>query len=303
MTLDNNYILPHKINEGCMSETIKNGFDLSWHKGETEKRVTIVKSEIDKKIIDDGSVVYIYNDDFFRCDDFLYKDDNKEIVLFAGCSETEGIGGNIEDSWPSMVLNKINSEDKSFYNLARSGWGWELILDNIRVYLQKYKTPKYLFILLPNITRRFEWDTNIKEDYSYWQRYPLFEGDIDGSSSKSKYYEESIINDREYKEALIRFMVGWRLFIDYCKRQDINVLWSTWFYPEIKNLETLNMFSDSTYIDLNLEKELEFIENHYSNNPIKKDDLKKRDGHSGRIRNLYWANRFYEEAKKRWPDF
>ena len=75
------------------------------------------ESEIDKGIVDDGSVNYYYNTESFRCDEFK-KDHDGLHILFAGCSETEGIGGNVEDAWPTMLLNKMKSKNSGFFNIG-----------------------------------------------------------------------------------------------------------------------------------------------------------------------------------------
>lgn len=299
MSLKKEYVLDKRVAEGCIGPTIENGFDMSWHRDRVSHTSTIEASEIYKGVVDDGKVIYNYNSDFFRCDEFS-KEVSTPHILFAGCSETEGIGGNVEDAWPSMFLNNIKDQNKNLYCIARSGWGWEMIIDNIRQYIDRYSKPEYLFILLPNVSRRFEWDTNIKGDYCYWQRYPLFEGDIDGEKNSGEYFDSTIITNNEYFECLIRFMVSWRLFLDYCKQLDIKVLWSTWFYPDRENLESLKMLDDS-YVEMKSEEEIEFIQNKYLNGWQKTNtDLKKRDGHSGILRNLYWSEKFYMEANKRW---
>lgn len=293
MTLDKNFTLPDDISSRGMQNTIRNEFDLSWHRGSNKRITTISQSELGTGVIDDKSVIYEFNSDFFRCEEFS-SEVGRPHILFAGCSQTEGIGGNLETVWPTMFLNSSKLENKKLYNLARSGWGWQMIMDNVRVYINKYTKPDYLFILLPNVSRRFEYNTVNKDDYCYMQRYP-----------NSPVVKEDIgdISSKEYFECLMNFVVGWRFFLDYCKSNEIKVLWSTWYFNEIENLRLLNMIDDN-YVYLNIDDQIDYIAEKYQSGWQKtKHDLKKRDGHAGTLVNMYYADSFLKVAREKWDVF
>lgn len=296
MSLDKDYILKKEICNQGMSNTILDQFDLSWHRGSKVFEETITKSERGTHVVDDKTVLYKYNSNFFRSNEFT-KTPSKPHVLFSGCSQTEGIGGNLETVWPTIFLKNCNLEDKTLYSLARSGWGWQMIMDNIRVYIREYSKPDYLFILLPNISRRFEFDTVNKNDYCYMQRYPK------SSDGPPKKKDLGILSTKEYFESLMNFVVGWRFFLDYCKYNDINVLWSTWYFNDLENLKTLKMLDDS-YVDMNIDDQVNYVATQYELGWEKTNhDLKKRDGHAGTLINMYYANCFLKTAKEKWNVF
>jgi len=294
LSLSKDYIIPEHVNSHAMKNIFHNDFDLSWHAGSNIYTETITQSEIKTGVVDDGTVTYSYNSNFFRCEEFT-ESPSRPHILFAGCSQTEGIGGNLDTVWPTILLNQSNIEDKKLYNLARSGWGWQMIIYNLSVYIEKYTKPDYLFILLPNISRRFEFDTYNKGDYCYMQRYP--KSDLD----KNK--ETGDISKNEYFIELINFVIGWKFFLHYCKTNNIKVLWSTWFFNDLENLKTLNMLDDS-YVNLNIKDQSEYVADKYVSGWEKtKYDLKKRDGHAGILINMYYADKFLKVAKEKWNVF
>lgn len=296
MSLDKDYILKKDISNQGMSNTISNEFDLSWHKGSNVFEETITKSEIKTNVIDDKTILYKYNSNFFRSSEFT-TNPSRPHILFAGCSQTEGIGGNLETVWPTIFLQNSNVEDKTLYSLARSGWGWQMIIDNIRIYIREYSKPDYIFILLPNISRRFEFDTINNNDYCYMQRYPKSSG---GPSEKE---DIGILSKNEYFESLMNFVVGWRLFIDYCNSNNIKILWSTWYFNDLENLKTLKMI-DSSYVPMNIDDQVDYVATQYQSGWKKTEhDLKKRDGHAGTLINMYYANCFLKTAKEKWNVF
>ena len=296
MSIDKEYLLKKNIVTGGLSETISDKFDLSWHKGTDVLEETITKSEMKMGVIDDKTVLYKYNSNFFRSNEFT-KNPLRPHVLFAGCSQTEGIGGNLDTVWPTIFLQNSNIEDKTLYSLSKSGWGWQMIMDNIRIYIREYSKPDYVFILLPNISRRFEFNTMNANDYCYMQRYPKLPG---GPSQKE---DANILSNSEYFESLMNFVIGWRFFIDYCNLNNIKILWSTWYYNDLENLKTLNML-DSSYVSMDIDSQVDYIATQYQSGWQKTEhDLRKRDGHAGTLINMYYADCFLKAAKEKWNVF
>lgn len=145
-----------KSYSNAVSEIFQDKFDVAWlqkyrDSGSTQREWGLIEGEHAE---DDGTVVYRYNNEFFRSDDFSTVHDGKH-VLFAGCSETEGQGGNMEDSWGHMVFEKIKDSNNvnSFYNLGRAGFGWQKIISQTQLYIKKYGKPDLMFVLLPNVGR------------------------------------------------------------------------------------------------------------------------------------------------------
>jgi hypothetical protein len=267
-------------------DILNDRFDITWQKNlpNDEKVFSIIDPEIQSGAIDDGSVTYQYNKDFFRSDNFKRVHDGKHI-LFSGCSETEGVGGNIEDAWPHILYNKISETEKcsGFFNLAKSGWGWNRIITNALIYFKKYGYPDAYFIMLPNHQRRFYYEVNkfSDEDFIY----------------KEKPAEMRTSNRKEYLEDFINFLISWKTFIELCKTNKVKLFFSTWDVLDSNNIKDINLdgFIEIPYDDGKLDS---FTKDYYKKNKIKKDDNKKRDGHRGRVVHHYWAEEFYKKYKE-----
>lgn len=70
--------------------------------------------------------------------------DKSNYILFAGCSQTEGIGSELETTYPYVLSKKLNCD---YYNLAVGGTGNDVISHNILAWLATVKEkPKALVI-------------------------------------------------------------------------------------------------------------------------------------------------------------
>lgn len=287
------------VHSDVLNDLLKGTFDVTWHKNlpdnNPERIFSIIDPELHAGAVDDKTITYKYNEDFFRCDSFKKNHDGKHI-LFSGCSETEGVGGNIEDSWAHILYTKISKEEKcsGFFNLAKSGWGWSRIIINALIYFKKYGYPDTYFILLPNHQRKFYYKDNMKEldntpDWTYWQTYPIY------YSYKSKATIQKISDPKEYFEDFMFFLINWKTFAELCNSNNVKLIFSTWDNLDSENLKP-GPFPE--FIELNLEESDKYFKQYYQNNPVKKDDHKKRDGHSGRIFHYFWSEKFYEKYKE-----
>lgn len=269
-------------------------FDLTWQKYLKSKNEIYSVLPIERYDGPDyGDIEYKYNSDGFRSDNFTTNHIGKHI-LFSGCSETEGVGGNIEDTWSKILYNKISLEEKcsGFFNLARSGWGWSRIVLNAMLYFQKYGYPDVYFILLPNNQRHFYYNEQDK-NWMYWQKYPEYYKD----SSTYKDRELHSSTPKEYLEDYVKFLISWKLFIGLCESNGVKIIFSTWDKQDEKNLKLSEPFKN--YVDLNKNKIPKYTYEFYKNRNQKDDDFVKRDGHSGRIFHNFWADEFYNEYKRR----
>jgi hypothetical protein len=277
-------------------DLLNNKFDLAWLTNATKK---IYSKMISEECEDDGSVKYIYNSDFFRCDDFINNHKGMHI-LFSGCSETEGVGGNIEDAWSKILYEKINKEIKcsGFFNLSRAGWGWNRIVLNCLIYFEKYGYPEFLFILLPNSQRKFDYSMNghVGDNgnpigkWKYLQKYPKY------------YWENSNITDilrsepKEYNEDFLNFLMLWKLFNKICDQNSVKLIFSTWDGLEDENIRQSRLFNN--FITVVNSDETEYIKQFYEKNKKQKTDITKRDGHKGRITHFIWSEKFYNKYRE-----
>jgi len=95
-------------------------------------------------------ITYQYNENGHRCTSI--KDLNFDnYILFAGCSHTEGVGLELETSYPYLVSQALGCD---YYNLAISASGIDTLEYNIvHWFLQFKKKPKYVFVQWPDHSR------------------------------------------------------------------------------------------------------------------------------------------------------
>lgn len=270
----------------------------------TWDRIPIERFECDHSECD-GKVIYQYNNEYYRCDDFKSQHDGLHI-LFAGCSETEGVGGSIEDTWTDKLYKRISESNKvsGFYSIARSGYGWQKIITNFQVYVKKYGFPNFLFVLLPNVGREYRYYTDTQV-YRYYQLYPEnHEIDDNGICTFDnnykipavKAYENNTILLQEYYKTLIDFKISWELFEKFCETNGTKMLWSTYDLIDMHNINFLNIGKNFFSIDT------EGVDNYIKNQNnfiITKNSFKLRDGHSGSAIKEYWAKMFENEITNR----
>jgi hypothetical protein len=288
--------------ESCFTDLVNNKFDLAQFEGQNKEK-TLYKAISETMIRDDNhSVVYKYNDDFFRSDNFI-KDHDGLHILFSGCSESEGVGSNIEDAWTHILYKKISEENKcsGFFNLSRSGWGWSKIVVNALIYFEKYGYPDIYFILLPNHQRMHRFfidgakndDGSILGNWKYLQSYPK---GYYGHKSPSFTSKTDNIEEAEYKEQFIQFFTAWKLFDKICKDNKIKLIFATWDEQDSQNIRNIGMFNN--FLDMDTENLCEpYIKSYYQVHDKTVYDLKKRDGHSGILVHNFWAERFYNFYK------
>lgn len=255
----------------------------------------------EKNVIDDGSITYILNDDFFRCDNFKKEHDGKH-VLFAGCSETEGVGGNLEETWAYDLYKNLSIKNKlsGYFNVGRSGYGFQKIILTCMSYIKKYGNPDYLIILLPNIGRGFFYNS----DNNTWRHESKFT-----CRMTYKYHESTI---EEEKSFFINFVIIWQVFEEFCKTNNIKLIWSTWDHSFMTNIENLDIFKTFNNFFPIKTRSATFYKNHdilddFVNEKTIEDDkflkqsndaFEKRDGHQGRIMHSFWSYCFLNKITK-----
>jgi hypothetical protein len=285
---------------GSIDDVFFNDFDRTWLKSdpngpEPDRVYTKLPIEV---AYDDGNVLYEYNKDFFRCDNFTDKH-NGPHILFAGCSESEGVGAPIDTVWTKVLLSTLG-KDLGFYSIARAGFGWQKVITNFMVYVEKYGVPSYLFILLPNIGRFFEWD-NENNKFLYVQRYPNNSDpekrQTGGIEMPTENFKEEVLTKQEHRRSFVDFAISWKLFEKYCEAIGTKMIWSSWDYEENKNYEISKV--SKNYIPLSQEGLFEFIKSKRPDGKMDKFDISRRDGHGGILVNEYWAMSFKAEFDKR----
>ena len=242
--------------------------------------------------IKDGfdEVVYEYNSLGYRSDEFIKNHESKHI-LFAGCSETEGCGGNLDACWAYMLYQKIKDPNSKFFNLGRAGWGWQLIISNIMEYIKEYGKPDNIFILFPNIGRFLSWISteDNKEVFRQEMYFPHGTGELDT--------DNIIVREKlkieQQRNLLINFCLTMKIFEEYCSSNNIKLVWSTWDQYDSENYNNLKMFNNFIV----LQNQYNYIKNNkeffIKNIEHRKDWLRKRDGHQGYLNHLVWSEGFF----------
>lgn len=306
--INHNYFLENfkqNFHSSFLNSLFRNEFDQTWclndpyksmNVGNREFTVAPTEARLPDNFKDDGSVIYKYNSDWYRSDDFNKNQTSKFHILFNGCSETEGIGGNIEDSWGKILHTKFSKKYDvgNFYNLGRAGCGWQQCILNFFIYEEKYGTPTHYFVLLPNIGRKFLWKREEGGSYSwkYTQKYVSRDsrpslGSVDKSNS---------ISMEDQKNDLMEFMISWKVFEKYCDSKNINLLVSSWDLAELENI--CLMGQNKSVFKMNEEDARNFLIKNK-----KTLSLEKRDMHKGRSFHEWWAHEFEKEAEKRWGEW
>lgn len=102
-------------------------------------------------------IVYQYNSFGHRCNE-IEQIDLDNYLLFAGCSHTEGVGLELEKTFPYLVSNQLGMD---YYNLAVGGTGIDVITHNLIMWLHNVKKlPKALIIQWPSSERFLLTDGN-----------------------------------------------------------------------------------------------------------------------------------------------
>lgn len=287
--------------DGGIDDVFYNKFDITWAKvpdnqEPTPKHWTKLPIEIAD---DDGTVSYDYNNEFFRSDDFKTDHSNEKHILFAGCSQTEGVGAPLETVWTKVLLNNISPES-GFYSIGKSGYGWQKVISTYMLYIEKYGVPEFLFVMLPNLGRFYEWD-DANNRYIYVQRYPNGGGvstdQLDEDKVPDFLFIEKPFTLREHRKSFVDFVISWKLFEKYCESVGTKLLWGSWDYNENINYKLANF--SKNYVDITAEDLMKFIEVKRPTGKIEKFDLSRRDGHAGTLINEYWASVFEKEIRNR----
>ena len=249
---------------------------------------TIHFGEIKRGAIDDGTINYKYNNLGYRCDTFWQKT-NGVRVLFSGCSETAGIGNNIDNMWSTKVYKYLeqNSAVDGYFNLGLSGSGYTRIINNLINHMNLYGSADYVFILFPNIARWTEW----VDDSTGYNNIGL--GEWHGGE-KNK--DDTDIKTQ--RNNLINFITMIKLFEAFCELNNTKLYWSTWDKNDEYNYKLLSkrqIFKN--FVNLELSSVEELILNEI-NSKKDKTYFFTRDKHLGTGWHDYFADSFIDRLIK-----
>lgn len=180
-------------------------------------------------------VKYYLNNNKNRCDEFV-KDHDKKHVVFSGCSNTFGVGVNLDNVWAKRVYNELNKDNEysGYFNLAIPGASAIEIVGNLFKYFYHYGNPETVFILFPNLSR----DTRYTNE------------DISDNDNNSHQDNTSAFISLNFSFYL--------MLVQYCKSNNIRLITSSWFHNSfedeyVKNLKEMreksifNFFPNNYY--------------------------------------------------------
>lgn len=157
-------------------------------------------------------IKYWYNNYGFRTyDDFDIKKDN-DVNMFFGCSLTDGVGLNIEDTWAYKINQKLGG---SFYNFGQSGSGVDVAYRLLKSWTSKV-IPKNIFIFIYSLhkaRREFLHSENyINNSFGPWDLknnnisilVDEFKSDRDFQAQKKKLYMDFLSTEKEIEIAYQR---------------------------------------------------------------------------------------------------
>jgi hypothetical protein len=256
-----------------------------------EEEFLIVGEVILEEFKGDDSVRYYFNSLGYRSDEFTDLHDG-EHILFAGCSETEGYGGNLDTNWAYIMYTELAKKKKlsGFFNLSSAAWGHETITNNIMRYIESYGKPDKIYMLLPNIARKYEWEGTHKnrEHYAHKLKTPYYvENHI------SEWFGEPRLQQtlEEQRSDIVRFTILLRMFEEYCISNGIDLIWSSWSEPDAINYKNLNVFKKFVLVPYKAEVLLE-SKSFVVDKDKEKYLIRKRDWHHGYLYHYLWAQTF-----------
>lgn len=90
-----------------------------------------------------------------RSDEFTDDHAGKRHILFAGCSNTFGVGLPEELCWPRITYETVSQDAPSsgYFNVARPGATMSEIFIQITNYIEAFGTPDIVFLMLPDAER------------------------------------------------------------------------------------------------------------------------------------------------------
>jgi hypothetical protein len=191
---------------------------------------------------------YKVNKDYFRNDHFNKNNQQLDTVLAIGCSITFGHGLPEEFCWPRLLEKNIQKTNQtaSVINLGSLGLGISSIINNTMSFISKYGKPKTILALFPSISREFIFD---KKSQNYVNFLP------DLSHLKNPKESELFFNKTKnyvFEDVLYQTVNQIRMFEQFCRSSNINLIWSSWQKSDLKIYRELNFdnYYDSEYFVL-----------------------------------------------------
>jgi hypothetical protein len=265
----------------------------------------LMYDEINPLMIEEGqkSVPYHCKTNLygFRSDEFINEHSGKHIV-FAGCSETYGQGGDLEDIWAHKVYSKIKEKENlsGFFNLGKCGAGVQDIIHYILSYSNKFGKPDALFILLPNLTRFISYlalpDDLQKHSGWFPVSYSKLGVQIMGGGNMLNTEDSDRWDFQSHMDHYSHMVLYMRLVEQWCKDSGIDLFWGTWE-------QNGRMRHMSQRVQMDIDSQIDFdVSDEEVFDLIQKNPeltIRKPDLHFGTAYHTVFANRFLDAYEKK----
>jgi hypothetical protein len=110
-----------------------------------------------------NEISYVRNNNGHRCKN-IEDIDLDNYILIIGCSQTEGIGLKIEDTYPYLLSKKLNCD---YYNLGICATGIDVLNYNLVTWFAKIKKPPKLLVV--------QWPNQVRMTLINYPKYKTFE--------------------------------------------------------------------------------------------------------------------------------
>jgi hypothetical protein len=233
----------------------------------------------EKDIIHERKKTYTYkfNSEGFRCDEF--SESSEFPIVFLGCSQTCGVGLELENTWAYILLNAIkNHTGKTIplWSLATAGSS----IDKQALLLEKYSSefnPKMIFFLIPSIYRRLILLNNELVEYLPAHRTHWRPNDVTIKVAKfdRAFMEEDYAIFETYKNLL--------LINQLAKMYNCKVYCATWGFEDENQIKKIlcNQLSQFEYLNI----------------PFFPDILARDASHAGPGTHRHLAGNIFEKIK------
>jgi hypothetical protein len=197
-------------------------------------------------ILIDPKHKYIINKYGYRGSEFL----NQADILFAGCSQTFGIGMPEEMIWGNQLGKFLN---KSVANISKPGASVQWIVQKIFAYCQEFENPKYITCLFPDFFRMLAPKSYPSKNDNNILTPLILKNFIDSKQkfSKRPHRLEQVL---ELDFALYLSIQYINMLEQYCKSNNIKLYWSCWhkettdIIKKLQNEYSSFIFYNDSYI-------------------------------------------------------
>lgn len=219
-----------------------------------------LESELDRLWADKYDVGYKYNTHGYRCQDFK----NQEL-MFLGCSNTFGMGMNLENTFPYLLSQKLKMQ---YINLGAGGDSAQAQIIKAFTFFKEFYNPEYIIAVFPFFRLEFPKVEGIlstkkrTKELHINQHFFNQDSDMIQKISKAPYDLDKILP----KEVAVfyNFMFV-EMLIQYCNTNNIKLLWTT---NDIHDLKIDKMLKEK------------YPNQYFSLDFFSKDKLKYYDCHS-----------------------